>query len=122
MTNAKKSLSGCQLSRYLGLKHKAAWRVIMSIRAEMGKDNALLQGIIEVGETYIGGKRRKNYGKGEPRKRGRGTAKDAVIGAVARGGKVVAELVPAIVGETIANSIKKLVRQYRILRILYRPV
>ena len=71
----------------------------------MGKDNVLLQGIVEADETYIGGSSRKNYDKeeGEPRKRGRGTAKDAVIGAVARGGKVVAELVSAITGDTIEN-------------------
>lgn len=111
MTNAKKSLSSCQLARDLGLKQKAAWRILMSIRAEMRKDNVLLQGIIEADETYIGGKHRKDYEKekGEPRKRGRGTAKDAVIGAVARGGKVVAELVPDIAGETIANFIRKFV-------------
>ena len=49
----------------------------MSIRAEMGKDNVLRQGIVEADKTYIGGKRKKDYDKevGEPRKRGRGTAK-----------------------------------------------
>ena len=111
MANAKKSLSSCQLSRDLGLKQKAAWRMMMCIRAEMGKDNVLLQGIVEADETYIGGSSRKDYDKeeGEPRKRGRGTAKDAVIGAVARGGKVVAELVPDITGETIADFIMKVV-------------
>ena len=41
----------------------------------------LLQGIVEADETYIGGSSRKNYDKevGELRKRGCGTAKDAVI-------------------------------------------
>ncbi len=82
---------------------------MMRIRAEMGKDNVLGQGIIEADETYIGGKRRKDYDKekGVPRKRGRGTAKDAVVGAVARGGKVVAELVSDMTGETIADFIKR---------------
>ena len=73
MVNAKKSLSSCQLARDLGLKQKACWRMMMAIRAEMGKDNVLLQGIIEADETYIGGTGKKNYDKetGEP-KRGRG--------------------------------------------------
>ena len=44
MGNAKKSLSSCQLARDLGLKQKAAWRVMMKIRAEMGKDNVFLKG------------------------------------------------------------------------------
>ena len=115
MGNAKKSLSSCQLARDLGLKQKAAWRVMMKIRAEMGKDNVLLQGIVEADETYIGGKGRKDYaredGEGEtPKKRGRGTAKDVVLGAVARGGKVIAQLVENAKGSTIANFIKKFVK------------
>ena len=112
MANAKKSLSSCQLSRDLGLKQKTCWRMMMSIRAEMGKDNVLLQGIVEADETYIGGKRKKDYDKevGESRKRGRGTAKDVVLGAVARGGKVVAELVENVKGSTIAEFIKKFVK------------
>ena len=93
MANAKKSLSSCQLSRDLGLPQKTCWRIMMAIRTEMAKGNPILQGIVEADETYIGGKRRKDYDReeGEPRKRGRGTAKDAVLGAVARGGQVVAE-------------------------------
>lgn len=112
MANAKKSLSSCQLARDLGLKQKATWRMMMAIRAEMGKDNVILEGIIEADETYIGGKRKKDYDKeaGKPRKRGRGTVKDAVLGAVARGGKVVAKLIPDITGKTILEFIKRFVK------------
>ena len=106
--NAKKSLSSCQLARDLGLQQKAAWRIMMKIRTEMAKHSALLEGIVEADETYIGGKHKKDYDReaDEPRKRGRGTMKDAVIGAVARNGHVVAELIPDIKGETIANFIR----------------
>ncbi len=112
MANAKKSLSSHQLARDLGLNQKAVWRMMTCIRAEMAKDNVLLQGIVEADETYIGGKRRKDYSRedGEPRKRGRGTAKDAVLGAVARGGKVVAQLVQNVTGKTILGFIKKFVK------------
>ena len=60
----------------------------MAIRAEMGKDNVILEGIVEATKPISV----VDYDRedGEPRKRERGTAKDAVIGAVARGGKVVA--------------------------------
>ena len=53
----------------------------------------VLQGIIEADETYIGGKPRKENKKEdrEPANRGRSTDKTAVIGAVERGGRVVAE-------------------------------
>ena len=111
MANAKKSLSSCQLARDVGVSQKAAWSMMMKIRAEMGKDNVMLQGIIEADETYIGGKNRKDYSRedGEPRKRGRGTAKDAVLGAVQRGGQVVAHLVSNTTGETIRDFIRGVV-------------
>lgn len=114
MANAKKSLSSCQLARDLGLPQKACWRIMMAIRAEMGKDNVILQGIVEADETYIGGKGRKDYDREDgdgstPKKRGRGSAKDAILGAVARGGKVVAQLVENVRAETITKFIKKFV-------------
>ncbi len=64
MANAKKSLSSCQLSRDLGVPQKTCWHLMMCLRTEMGKENVLLQGIIEADETYIGGKTRKDYGPG----------------------------------------------------------
>ena len=75
------------------------------------KENVLLQGIVEADETYIGGKGKKNYDKetGEP-KRGRGTAKSIVLGAVARDGQVVAKIVENAKGSTIAAFIKKFVK------------
>ena len=112
MGNAKKSLSSFQLGRDIDLPQKTCWRIMMAIRAEMAKGNPVLEGIVEADETYIGGKKRKDYDReeGEPRKRGRGTAKDAVLGAVARGGHVVAELVKNAKSETITEFIKKHVK------------
>ena len=110
--NAKKSLSSYQLSRDLDLKQKAAWFLMTRIRAEMAKKGgALLQGIIEADETYIGGKPRKPNKREdfEPSKRGRGTDKDAIIGAVQRGGKVVAQLAPNLTGRTILEFIRSFV-------------
>lgn len=110
--NAKKSLSSYQLARDLDLNQKTAWRMETCIRAEMAKDNILLQGIIEADETYVGGKPRKENKKEdrEPAKRGRGTSKDAIIGAVERGGKVVARLAQNLTGKTILNFIQEVVK------------
>lgn len=83
--NAKKSLSSYQLARDLDLNQKTAWYLMTRIRSEMAKKGgALLHGIIEADETYIGGKPRKANKKEdrENAKRGRGTEKDAIIGAV----------------------------------------
>ena len=111
--NAKKSLSSCQLARDLNLNQKTAWYMQARIRAEMAnKTNPIvLQGIIEADETYIGGKPRKENKKEdrEPAKRGRGTSKTAVIGAVERGGQVVAEVAKGLTGRDIMQFIRRVV-------------
>lgn len=108
--NAKKSLSSYQLARDLDLNQKTAWRMETCIRAEMTKKGGvLLKGIIEADETYIGGKPRKENKKAnrEPAKRGRGTEKTAVLGAIQRGGQVIAEVVTELTGRSIYNFIQK---------------
>ena len=107
--NAKKGMSSYQLQRDLDLNQKTAWYILTRIRAEMAdKTNSiLLQGIIEADETYIGGKPRKESKKEdrEPAKRGRGTDKTAVIGAVERGGQVIAQVIENLTGRKILEFI-----------------
>ncbi len=99
MQNAKKGLSSCQASRDIEVKQATTWSMMHRIRKAMGKDNSLLSGIIEMDETYVGGKPRKDNKKddddenntGSPR--GRGTKKTAVVGMVERGGNVKAKSV-----------------------------
>ena len=93
IVNAKKSISSHQLARDLDLNQKTALFMQERIRASMAsEDKELLQGIVEADETYIGGKPRKANRRDDdkPAKRGRGTKKMPVIGAVERGGRVVA--------------------------------
>ena len=87
--NAKKSVSSCQLARDLDLTQPTALRMQQRIRAAMmTSDKSFLQGIVEADETYVGGKPRKGNKRNDdkPGKRGRGTKKVPVIGAVERGG------------------------------------
>ena len=111
--NAKKGLSSYQLQRDLNLNQKTAWFILTRIRAEMAKrtNPILLSGIIEADETYIGGKPRKENKKEdrEPAKRGRGTSKTTIIGAVERGGNVVAHVAENLTGRTILEFIRKAV-------------
>lgn len=88
MLNAKKGISSRQLSRDLHVNKNTAWFLGMRIRRAMLEQRELLQGIVEMDETYIGGKPRKG---GPPRKRGRGTSKIPVVGMVERGGKIIAQ-------------------------------
>lgn len=91
--NAKKGISALQLSRDLEVNKNTAWRIAMQIRKAMVQRDQrdLLTGVVEMDETWIGGKPRK--GDGKESKRGRGTKKPPVIGVVERGGNVRAKAV-----------------------------
>jgi transposase-like protein len=96
MFSAKKGLSAMQAARCLELRRPTVWSMMHRIRGAMKDNGELLSGIVEMDETYVGGKPRKGNrkdpdDKGSPR--GRGTDKAPVVGAVARGGKVKANLV-----------------------------
>ena len=96
MLNAKKGLSALQLSRDLQVNKNTAWRITMKIREAMtqAEHRELLTGVVEMDETYVGGKPRKGTkgdGKDGKHKPGRGTKKAPVVGAVERGGRVTAK-------------------------------
>ncbi len=99
MLNAKKGLSARQLARDLEVNKNTAWRITMKIREAMTYQGELLKGIVEMDETYVGGKPRNQAKKndddnnGGGAKRGRGTKKTPVVGAVDRGGKVVTKVI-----------------------------
>ena len=109
IVNAKKSLSSYQLARDLELNQKSAWYMQQRIRAAMAADQgSFLRGIIEADETFLGGKPRKRNHRSnrKPAKRGRGTSKTAVIGAVERGGKVKAMVADDLSGRGILEFIQ----------------
>ena len=129
--NAKKSLSSHQLARDLELNQKTAWYMQSRIRAQMATEQGsiLLQGIVEADETFVGGKPRKQNRRedGTPHPRGRGTKKTPVIGAVERGGKVVAQVASDLTGRSILRFIREHVTPGGSLLISdeyrgYRPV
>lgn len=90
--NAKKGISSRQLSRDLKINKDTAWRISMKIREAMYQkwQRDLLTGIVEMDETFIGGKPRK--GQDNDIKRGRGSEKKTpVVGMIERGGDVKAK-------------------------------
>ena len=86
MTESKKGISANQLKRMLKVSYKTAWYLCHRIRKAMDDANPEpLRNIVEVDETYVGGKRR-HVGSGY-----RGN-KTMVLGAIERGGKLQAAL------------------------------
>jgi hypothetical protein len=93
--NAKKGISARQLGRDLEVNKDTAWRMAMKIRQAMTQQaqRELLAGIVEMDDTYIGGKPRRGAGGDTPLKRGRGTKKTPVVGMVQREGQIRAKVV-----------------------------
>ncbi len=114
MLNAKKSLSSYQISRDIGIRQPTVLSVQNRIREAMSTDQGvLLKGIVEMDETYIGGKPRKSNLRddddGDENKRGRGTSKLPVVGMVERGGRVIAKAMNGV--KLGAETLKKLVME-----------
>jgi transposase-like protein len=95
--NGKKGISGLQLQREIGVTYKTAWRMLQQIRLAMGnaENQEFFDTIVEIDETYVGGKPRKSNehdddapkGTGTGAKRGRGTDKTPVVGMIDRNNK-----------------------------------
>ena len=101
--NAKKGLSARQLSRDIKVNKDTAWSMSMKIRRAMIDDRDLLMGIVEMDETYIGGKPRR----GGPRPvSGRGTKKIPVVGMIERGGRVRAMKVRDIKSKAMNSLVR----------------
>jgi transposase-like protein len=91
MGESRKGISANQLARTLKVSYKTAWYLCHRIRkAVADADTSLLSGIIEVDETYIGGKAKNMHKDVRERKiTGRGASgKAMVLGAIERGGKI----------------------------------
>ncbi|OHB59235.1 MAG: hypothetical protein A2173_09750 [Planctomycetes bacterium RBG_13_44_8b] len=87
IANAKKGISAKQLERDLNVTYKTAWYLAHRIRRAMKESSIIrkMSGILEVDETYVGGKSHKVRGRG---------AKNKVVvgGVVERGGWVSAKV------------------------------
>lgn len=82
IVDSKKGISANQLKRMIGVSYKTAWYLTHRIRFAMAQlDQTPLSGVVEVDETYVGGKVR---GKG----RGYRGNKTMVLGAVSRSGEI----------------------------------
>ena len=114
MQSAKKSLSSHQLARDLDLTQPTALYMQQRIRSQMATEEGgiLLQGIVEADETYVGGKPRKGNRRQDdtPAPRGRGTKKTPIIGAIERGGRVVAQVASDLTGAGVLRFIRDTVQ------------
>ena len=107
LLTARKGISSMQLSKEIGITQKSAWFMLQRIRECCKQGDFKLSKIVEVDETYIGGKE-KNKHTNKKTNAGRGAVgKSAVFGMRERGGKVKAMPVERTDSKTLGNYILK---------------
>jgi transposase-like protein len=85
LVTARKGISSMQLAKEIGVTQKSAWFMLQRLREACGKDLTMLQGLIEIDETYVGGIEANKH-EFKKLKAGRGTVgKTAVLGMRERG-------------------------------------
>ena len=88
---ARKGMSAVQLHKLLGVDYRTAWflghRIREGMAAKLG--DALLDGPVEIDETYFGGKEKNKHASKRAKNRGL-SSKFPVVGLLSRGGRIVA--------------------------------
>lgn len=107
MSSTRCGASAKQIEREVGVTYKTAWRMANLIRNQlMAQDDEPLTGEVEVDETFVGGQprvgRKMSFAQHQDRKA-------TVWGAVERGGRVRASVVPHHGGLIVRGQVRKFV-------------
>jgi hypothetical protein len=110
MLTGKKGTSALQIMRTMGFgSYKTAWYMCHRIRAALvDKDMDKLGGIVEVDETYIGGKAINKHG-GRSGKGSGPKGKTPIIGAVERDGSAVARVLTRVTSKAAQEFVREVV-------------
>lgn len=107
LVTARKGISSMQLAKEIGITQKSAWFMLQRLREACSTPDNIdkLRGIIEIDETFVGGKERNKH-EHKKLKAGRGpVGKTPVLGMRERGGRTRAMVVESTDAGTVQNEI-----------------
>jgi transposase-like protein len=111
LSNHSKGISSLQLASWLGVTQKTAWHLNHRIRLMLTeKAPELLQNIVEIDETYVGGKCENQH-----KSKKNVNNKTVVFGAVERTGNVVTKVLPDIKADNLIGAVKQIVEENAIM-------
>lgn len=98
LTTRKKGISSIELAEQVGVTQKTAWFIDHRIRVSFKQSEAKLLGVVEVDETYLGGRHNRKYGFKK---------KAAVMGMTERGGKIRVFQIPDRQTHTVLKALTR---------------
>lgn len=114
MLTSKKGVSALQIMRTMGFgSYKTAWYMCHRIRtALVERDMDKLGGIVEVDETFVGGKaKNRHWDKRDGKPGPTASGKAIVAGAVRRKGNVVARVIENVRSSTLQSFVNEAVSE-----------
>lgn len=105
--SSKKAVSAHQLHRMLSITYKSAWFLAHRIRYGLGDTSSRkLQGVVEVDETYVGGKGDARFKLSQ---------KTPVVALIEQGGNMRARVVPTVSQKNLGQALHDYISKDAIL-------
>ena len=111
VNTGRKGISSLQLSKELGVTQKSSWYMLQRIRESCKQGEYMLEGFVEIDETYIGGlETNKHKSKQTPNQQG-GKGKSIVLGMRERSGNVKAMVIPNASNKTLTKALQNNIKR-----------